>query len=105
VTIYKFRYVIVIWSTVAKVTQIRYGTFAYVTQGICVYIAYSNQISVPSTSNMSIEASILFLSPDWSGVKAILKTRFSMNGKKTIKGITPLKYKYATYPNETAMTA
>ncbi len=88
---YLFKYVIVNWRTAAKDPHSKYGRLAYTTQRTCGHIATSPQISVPTTSKMSIDANTLFWRPNCIGVNAKLKTRFRAKGSATIRGISFLK--------------
>lgn len=45
------------------------------------------QIRVPRTKMISSAARMLFLRPNWIGVKAALKIRLRMNGRMMINGI------------------
>lgn len=74
----------------ANVTQRKWGMFANTTQckfGVVFHTKTSAEISVPSTSKISIDARRLFLSPNWIGVKMKLKSRLSAKGSATNQGI------------------
>ncbi len=63
----------------AKTIQCKFGTvFQSKTRA---------QMSVPSTSKISIAASRLFLSPNWIGVKMKLKSKLRAKGSATNQGI------------------
>jgi hypothetical protein len=66
--------------------------FAYTTQETIGYIITNDQMRVPSVSNTSNDASGRFFNPNCIGVKAKLKMRLSMNGKRITKEISPLRY-------------
>lgn len=100
----------VVCSTVAKLTQIRYGIIIYVTHRICGYIATIAQINVPNTKKISSVASGRFFNPNCIGVKRILKIVFKINGATTATGIASAgsagkKYRRNTAPNETIIPA
>ncbi len=63
----------------AKTIQCRFGTV--------FQSKTSAEISVASTSKISIAARRLFLSPNWIGVKMKLKSKFSAKGSATNQGI------------------
>jgi hypothetical protein len=86
---YLFITVIVICSTVANETQSKYGMLASATHRTCGQMATIAQMSVMSTSTMSIEARRLFLIPNWKYVKEKLKMRLSINGSATANESSP----------------
>lgn len=91
-------------KTVAKETQIRYGSCIHV-----IHFAYGNiaiiaQTIVPRTSNISMLANGKFLIPNCIQVNKALKTIFSINGKSTTKGTFFSKNILKTAPKEIAMS-
>ena len=58
---------------------------------------------VVSVSNISIDASGKFFKPNCMYVNEKLKIKFRMNGRSISNEIFPLKYLYATYPNDIAI--
>ena len=91
---------------VANTPHSKYGILRYTTQrssGLACHRATNAHIRVPTTSKISIEASRLFLSPNWIGVNAALNTRLSTNGSATIQGICLVTALYNTVPKERAI--
>ena len=84
-------------STVAIVTQIKYGTNAMAVILDTGHIASMAQTIVTSSKYMSIIANTLLRRPNCKGVNIMLKNKFNQKGNATNRLILPLLNKTKTY--------